>query len=33
MVVTLVVSPGFADDGMVFAGTADDGVFISADRG
>lgn len=32
-VVALAISPNFAEDGMVVAGTADDGVFVSSDRG
>ncbi len=30
---TLTVSPGFVDDGIIFAGTMEDGVFLSNDRG
>ncbi len=33
LVVALAVSPDYAEDGMVFAGTAQDGVFVSTDRG
>lgn len=33
MVSTLAISPNFIEDGVVFAGTAEDGVFRSADRG
>jgi len=32
LVTTLAVSPNFPDDGIVFAGTLEDGVFRSADR-
>jgi len=32
-VVSLVISPGFATDGVVLAGTMEDGVFRSHDRG
>jgi photosystem II stability/assembly factor-like uncharacterized protein len=32
-VLTLVVSPNFARDGVILAGTMEDGVFRSADRG
>lgn len=32
-VVALAVSPHFADDGVIVAGTADDGVFVSTDGG
>jgi len=33
LISTLVVSPDFAHDGTLFAGTVEDGVFRSADRG
>ena len=33
LVVALAVSPNFAEDGTVLAGTAEDGVFVSTDRG
>jgi photosystem II stability/assembly factor-like uncharacterized protein len=33
IVSTLVVSPNFADDGILLSGTLEDGVFRSADRG
>lgn len=33
LVVALAVSPACAEDGAVFAGTAQDGVFVSTDRG
>ncbi len=33
LIVALAVSPNFAEDGTVFAGTAEDGVFVSTDRG
>lgn len=33
LVSTLVVSPNFAEDGTVLAGTLEDGIFQSADRG
>jgi len=33
MVSTLAISPNFIEDGVVFIGTAEDGVFRSADRG
>ncbi len=29
----LVISPGYAEDGMIFAGTSEDGVLVSRDRG
>jgi photosystem II stability/assembly factor-like uncharacterized protein len=29
----LAISPGFSDDGIVFAGTNEDGVLVSSDRG
>lgn len=32
-VMALALSPNYADDGVVMAGTADDGVFVSTDRG
>ena len=32
-VTSLVVSPGFSDDGIVIAATLEDGIFHSADRG
>lgn len=32
-VVALAVSPNFTDDGVIVAGTADDGVFVSTDGG
>ena len=32
-VVVLAVSPNFHDDGLIAAGTAEDGVFVSTDRG
>ena len=32
-VVALAVSPNYVEDGMVIAGTSDDGVFVSTDRG
>lgn len=32
-VVALAVSPNFADDGVIVAGTADDGIFVSTDGG
>jgi len=32
-VVTLAVSPNYDNDGLVVAGTSDDGVFVSTDRG
>ncbi len=33
LVVALAVSPNFTEDGTVLAGTAEDGVFVSTDRG
>ncbi|MEQ8675354.1 MAG: hypothetical protein RLP44_16130 [Aggregatilineales bacterium] len=33
LVTSLALSPNFAEDGTVFAGTAEDGVFVSSDRG
>ncbi|MBK8020735.1 MAG: hypothetical protein IPK19_04730 [Chloroflexi bacterium] len=33
LVVALTISPNFAEDGLVAAGTAEDGVFVSTDRG
>ena len=33
LVVALALSPNFADDGALLAGTAEDGVFASTDRG
>lgn len=33
LVVALVVSPNYGDDGIVIAGTAEDGVFVSTDKG
>lgn len=33
LVVALAVSPEYAEDGTLFAGTAQDGVFVSIDRG
>jgi hypothetical protein len=32
-VVALVVSPNFSEDGILFAGTAENGVFVSSDGG
>lgn len=29
----MVISPAYAEDGMVFAGTSEDGVLVSRDRG
>ena len=33
LVVALVVSPNFGEDGILFAGTAENGVFVSSDSG
>jgi len=33
LISALAVSPAFAEDGVVVAGTAEDGVFVSTDRG
>lgn len=33
LVTALVVSPGFEQDGVILAGTAEDGIFSSTDRG
>jgi len=33
LVVALAMSPNFAEDGALMAGTAEDGVFVSTDRG
>jgi photosystem II stability/assembly factor-like uncharacterized protein len=33
VVSTIVVSPSFVEDGLLFVGTVEDGVFLSSDRG
>ena len=33
LITSLAISPNYIEDGTVFAGTAEDGVFVSTDRG